>query len=207
MVQHYCRLINLDLYIYNFLLTSHSVYIPKGFLSCTSSSIFIVRVITERKPHTSIFYQPSFLKGKYVLWLFINSASNTHIFFLNKLFLQFCLVLVPVITWRTEFISGKPEVTEGHKNRCSLRVCFDSQGYQGMVDGGDNIAEAKWESVSSMLQVVSVIINRRPPGALQSAHAYHRSSEHHRCMVAGYHGNQAWRHKELSRFLSGHSDL
>lgn len=29
------------------------------------------------------------------------------------------------------------------------------QGYQGMVDGGDNIKEATWESVSSMLQVVS----------------------------------------------------
>lgn len=35
------------------------------------------------------------------------------------------------------------------------RVCSSSQGYQGMVDGGDNIKEATWESVSSMLQVVS----------------------------------------------------
>lgn len=29
------------------------------------------------------------------------------------------------------------------------------QGYQGMVDGGSNIVEANWESVSSILQVVS----------------------------------------------------
>lgn len=29
------------------------------------------------------------------------------------------------------------------------------QGYQGMVDGGDNIVEVSWESVSSILQVVS----------------------------------------------------
>lgn len=35
-------------------------------------------------------------------------------------------------------------------------VCL-LQGYQGMVDGGDNIKEASWESVSSMLQVVSVM--------------------------------------------------
>lgn len=28
------------------------------------------------------------------------------------------------------------------------------QGYQGMVDGGRNIVEANWESVSSILQVV-----------------------------------------------------
>lgn len=30
-----------------------------------------------------------------------------------------------------------------------------------MVDGGDNIKEATWESVSSMLQVVSVMIKLR----------------------------------------------
>ncbi|NXV20594.1 PFKAM protein, partial [Cepphus grylle] len=29
------------------------------------------------------------------------------------------------------------------------------QGYQGLVDGGDNIKEATWESVSMMLQLVS----------------------------------------------------
>lgn len=34
------------------------------------------------------------------------------------------------------------------------------QGYQGMVDGGeDNIKEASWESVSSMLQVVRRAVN------------------------------------------------
>uniref|UniRef100_A0A8C1IX33 Phosphofructokinase, platelet n=1 Tax=Cyprinus carpio TaxID=7962 RepID=A0A8C1IX33_CYPCA len=32
------------------------------------------------------------------------------------------------------------------------------QGYQGMVDGGDNIKEASWESVSSMLQVGGTVI-------------------------------------------------
>lgn len=32
---------------------------------------------------------------------------------------------------------------------------FCDQGYQGMVDGGENIEEASWESVSSMLQLVS----------------------------------------------------
>lgn len=29
------------------------------------------------------------------------------------------------------------------------------QGYQGLVDGGDNIRPATWESVSMMLQLVS----------------------------------------------------
>jgi len=48
-----------------------------------------------------------------------------------------------------------------------LCVCVcDLQGYQGMVDGGDNIKEAKWESVSSMLQVVSVMRIIRPLRAL-----------------------------------------
>lgn len=41
-------------------------------------------------------------------------------------------------------------------NLFSNKLClFLNQGYQGMVDGGENIEEASWESVSSMLQVVS----------------------------------------------------
>ncbi|MGH0161630.1 UNVERIFIED_CONTAM: hypothetical protein FKN15_062670 [Acipenser sinensis] len=32
------------------------------------------------------------------------------------------------------------------------------KGYQGLVDGGENIEEAKWESVSSMLQVGGTVI-------------------------------------------------
>lgn len=30
------------------------------------------------------------------------------------------------------------------------------QGYQGLVDGGDHIRPATWESVSMMLQLVSL---------------------------------------------------
>uniref|UniRef100_A0A8C9KEK4 Phosphofructokinase, muscle n=1 Tax=Panthera tigris altaica TaxID=74533 RepID=A0A8C9KEK4_PANTA len=35
------------------------------------------------------------------------------------------------------------------------RVFFVHEGYQGLVDGGDNIREATWESVSMMLQLRS----------------------------------------------------
>uniref|UniRef100_A0A8C8AEQ0 Phosphofructokinase domain-containing protein n=1 Tax=Otus sunia TaxID=257818 RepID=A0A8C8AEQ0_9STRI len=35
------------------------------------------------------------------------------------------------------------------------KVYFVHEGYQGLVDGGDNIKEATWESVSMMLQLVS----------------------------------------------------
>ncbi|KAM9839412.1 ATP-dependent 6-phosphofructokinase, platelet type [Aulostomus maculatus] len=38
------------------------------------------------------------------------------------------------------------------------KVYFIHEGYQGMVDGGDNIEEATWESVSSMLQVGGTVI-------------------------------------------------
>uniref|UniRef100_A0A671R415 ATP-dependent 6-phosphofructokinase, platelet type-like n=1 Tax=Sinocyclocheilus anshuiensis TaxID=1608454 RepID=A0A671R415_9TELE len=38
------------------------------------------------------------------------------------------------------------------------KVYFVHEGYQGMVDGGDNIKEASWESVSSMLQVGGTVI-------------------------------------------------
>uniref|UniRef100_S4RL00 6-phosphofructokinase n=1 Tax=Petromyzon marinus TaxID=7757 RepID=S4RL00_PETMA len=37
-----------------------------------------------------------------------------------------------------------------------VRLCF--QGYQGMVDGGDNIREATWESVSGILQLGGTVI-------------------------------------------------
>ncbi|CAL8347216.1 unnamed protein product [Merluccius merluccius] len=38
------------------------------------------------------------------------------------------------------------------------KVYFIHEGYQGMVDGGQNIEEASWESVSSMLQVGGTVI-------------------------------------------------
>uniref|UniRef100_A0A8C4ZUJ1 ATP-dependent 6-phosphofructokinase n=1 Tax=Gadus morhua TaxID=8049 RepID=A0A8C4ZUJ1_GADMO len=38
------------------------------------------------------------------------------------------------------------------------KVYFIHEGYQGMVDGGQNIEEATWESVSSMLQVGGTVI-------------------------------------------------
>ncbi|XP_077364551.1 ATP-dependent 6-phosphofructokinase, platelet type isoform X4 [Festucalex cinctus] len=38
------------------------------------------------------------------------------------------------------------------------KVYFIREGYQGMVDGGENITEATWESVSSMLQVGGTVI-------------------------------------------------
>ncbi|KAK2489737.1 hypothetical protein MC885_021908 [Smutsia gigantea] len=38
------------------------------------------------------------------------------------------------------------------------KVYFIYEGYQGMVDGGNNIVEANWESVSNILQVGGTII-------------------------------------------------
>lgn len=36
------------------------------------------------------------------------------------------------------------------------KVYFIKEGYQGMVDGGDNIVEANWSSVSSIIHRVTV---------------------------------------------------
>ncbi|XP_077480065.1 ATP-dependent 6-phosphofructokinase, platelet type isoform X1 [Stigmatopora argus] len=56
------------------------------------------------------------------------------------------------------------------------KVYFIREGYQGMVDGGENITEATWESVSSMLQVGGTVIGsarcqdfRTPEGRLKAA--------------------------------------
>uniref|UniRef100_A0A673M2Q3 6-phosphofructokinase n=1 Tax=Sinocyclocheilus rhinocerous TaxID=307959 RepID=A0A673M2Q3_9TELE len=49
------------------------------------------------------------------------------------------------------------------KEGVNMQICCSGgptnhSGYQGMVDGGDNIKEASWESVSSMLQVGGTVI-------------------------------------------------
>ncbi|MEE6467180.1 hypothetical protein FKM82_007158 [Ascaphus truei] len=56
------------------------------------------------------------------------------------------------------------------------KVYFIHEGYQGMVDGGDNIIEVSWESVSSILQVGGTVIGsarcktfRGREGRLQAA--------------------------------------
>lgn len=38
------------------------------------------------------------------------------------------------------------------------KVYFIYEGYQGMVDGGDNICEADWNSVSDIIQKGGTII-------------------------------------------------
>lgn len=38
------------------------------------------------------------------------------------------------------------------------KVFFIKEGYQGMVDGGDNIVEANWSSVSSIIHKVHTFL-------------------------------------------------
>ena len=38
------------------------------------------------------------------------------------------------------------------------KVFFIREGYQGMVDGGDNIVEANWSSVSCIIHRVSFLL-------------------------------------------------
>ena len=35
---------------------------------------------------------------------------------------------------------------------------FHLQGYQGLVDGGDNIKEVTWEDVSGIIELVPVVL-------------------------------------------------
>ncbi|NXO07209.1 PFKAP protein, partial [Oriolus oriolus] len=58
----------------------------------------------------------------------------------------------------------------------NAKVYFIYEGYQGMVDGGDNVVEVSWESVSSILQVGGTVIGsarckpfRTREGRLQAA--------------------------------------
>ncbi|KAG1953722.1 ATP-dependent 6-phosphofructokinase, platelet type isoform X7 [Pimephales promelas] len=72
------------------------------------------------------------------------------------------------------------------------KVYFVHEGYQGMVDGGDNIKEAKWESVSSMLQVGGTVIGsarckdfRTHEGRLKAAHNLVKRGITNLCVIGG----------------------
>uniref|UniRef100_A0A674DNS8 ATP-dependent 6-phosphofructokinase n=1 Tax=Salmo trutta TaxID=8032 RepID=A0A674DNS8_SALTR len=72
------------------------------------------------------------------------------------------------------------------------KVYFIHEGYQGMVDGGDNIEEASWESVSSMLQVGGTVIGsarckefRSHEGRLKAAHQLILRGITNLCVIGG----------------------
>ncbi|XP_027004974.1 ATP-dependent 6-phosphofructokinase, platelet type isoform X1 [Tachysurus fulvidraco] len=72
------------------------------------------------------------------------------------------------------------------------KVYFIREGYQGMVDGGDNIKEARWESVSSMLQVGGTVIGsarckefRTREGRLKAAHNLVQHGISNLCVIGG----------------------
>ncbi|XP_063062594.1 ATP-dependent 6-phosphofructokinase, platelet type isoform X2 [Engraulis encrasicolus] len=72
------------------------------------------------------------------------------------------------------------------------KVYFIHEGYQGMVDGGDNIKEATWESVSSMLQVGGTVIGsarckdfRGREGRLKAAYNLVQHGITNLCVIGG----------------------
>uniref|UniRef100_A0A8D0EM50 ATP-dependent 6-phosphofructokinase n=1 Tax=Strix occidentalis caurina TaxID=311401 RepID=A0A8D0EM50_STROC len=72
------------------------------------------------------------------------------------------------------------------------KVYFVYEGYQGMVDGGDNIVEVSWESVSSILQVGGTVIGsarcksfRTRGGRLQAAYNLVQRGITNLCVIGG----------------------
>ncbi|XP_073533747.1 ATP-dependent 6-phosphofructokinase, platelet type isoform X5 [Phyllobates terribilis] len=72
------------------------------------------------------------------------------------------------------------------------KVYFVYEGYQGMVDGGDNIVEVSWESVSSILQVGGTVIGsarcksfRSREGRLQAAYNLIQRGITNLCVIGG----------------------
>ncbi|XP_068091905.1 ATP-dependent 6-phosphofructokinase, platelet type isoform X2 [Hyperolius riggenbachi] len=72
------------------------------------------------------------------------------------------------------------------------KVYFVHEGYQGMVDGGNNIIEVNWESVSSILQVGGTVIGsarckafRNREGRLQAANNLIQRGITNLCVIGG----------------------
>ncbi|NXI18317.1 PFKAP protein, partial [Irena cyanogastra] len=74
----------------------------------------------------------------------------------------------------------------------NAKVYFIYEGYQGMVDGADNIVEVSWESVSSILQVGGTVIGsarckafRTREGRLQAAFNLVQRGITNLCVIGG----------------------
>ncbi|NXU10788.1 PFKAP protein, partial [Pardalotus punctatus] len=74
----------------------------------------------------------------------------------------------------------------------NAKVYFVYEGYQGMVDGGDNIVEVSWESVSSILQMGGTVIGsarcqsfRTREGRLQAAFNLVQRKITNLCVIGG----------------------
>ncbi|XP_032994493.1 ATP-dependent 6-phosphofructokinase, muscle type isoform X2 [Lacerta agilis] len=72
------------------------------------------------------------------------------------------------------------------------KVYFVHEGYQGLVDGGDNIKEATWESVSMMLQLGGTVIGsarcmdfRAREGRLKAARNLVKRGITNLCVIGG----------------------
>ncbi|XP_033367399.1 ATP-dependent 6-phosphofructokinase, muscle type [Parus major] len=72
------------------------------------------------------------------------------------------------------------------------RVFFVCEGYQGLVDGGDHIKEATWDSVSSMLQLGGTVIGsarcqdfRTREGRLRAARNLAKRGITNLCVIGG----------------------
>ncbi|XP_039188685.1 ATP-dependent 6-phosphofructokinase, muscle type isoform X1 [Crotalus tigris] len=72
------------------------------------------------------------------------------------------------------------------------KVYFVHEGYQGLVDGGDNIKEATWESVSMMLQLGGTVIGsarcmdfRKREGRLKAACNLVKRGITNLCVIGG----------------------
>nr|KAF6374911.1 phosphofructokinase, muscle [Pipistrellus kuhlii] len=72
------------------------------------------------------------------------------------------------------------------------RVFFVHEGYQGLVDGGEHIREATWESVSMMLQLGGTVIGsarckdfREREGRLRAAHNLVKRGITNLCVIGG----------------------
>ncbi|KAH0629027.1 hypothetical protein JD844_010774 [Phrynosoma platyrhinos] len=72
------------------------------------------------------------------------------------------------------------------------KVFFVHEGYQGLVDGGDNIKEATWESVSMMLQLGGTVIGsarcqdfRTREGRLKAARNLVKRGITNLCVIGG----------------------
>uniref|UniRef100_A0A8C0C050 6-phosphofructokinase n=1 Tax=Buteo japonicus TaxID=224669 RepID=A0A8C0C050_9AVES len=115
-----------------------------------------------------------------------NTHTGIHIIIITKQ-----IVLHPSYSW-ADCMNAAVRAVVRMGIYVKAKVYFVYEGYQGMVDGGDNIVEVSWESVSSILQVGGTVIGsarcksfRTREGRLQAAYNLVQRGITNLCVIGG----------------------
>uniref|UniRef100_A0A8C2ZPJ9 6-phosphofructokinase n=1 Tax=Cyclopterus lumpus TaxID=8103 RepID=A0A8C2ZPJ9_CYCLU len=152
---------------------------------------FVVFLLVEFIKHSVLVFALILLHQSALVWSPGNSSPHEHSLHL-VLRKGFHGLITPSALYPPTGMNAAVRAVVRMGIYVEAKVYFIHEGYQGMVDGGDNIKEATWESVSSMLQVGGTVIGsarckefRGREGRLKAAHNLVQRGITNLCVIGG----------------------